>query len=158
MSQSTPVIEAINDDPSEADRAAVMDVLRTFNRAHAHRTRLPDFAVLLRDPDSGAAIGGLIAEDSYGWAFIRYLVVPEHCRGQGLGSRLMAEAEAIAKARGHVGIWLDTYDFQARPFYEKLGYEVFGTLEDVPSSNGSGDNADKGGPGARGQFFLKKRF
>ncbi|MDB5536981.1 MAG: Acetyltransferase family protein, partial [Devosia sp.] len=31
-----------------------------------------------------------------------------------------------------VGIWLDTFSFQARPFYEKLGYSVFGTIPDYP--------------------------
>ena len=35
-----------------------------------------------------------------------------------------------------------TFSFQARPFYESLGYEVFCTLEDYP-------------PGHR-RFFMKK--
>ncbi|MGC6728099.1 hypothetical protein ACP0GO_26835, partial [Escherichia coli] len=29
-------------------------------------------------------------------------------------------------------MWLDTYSFQARGFYEKLGYTVFGTIDDFP--------------------------
>jgi len=41
----------------------------------------------------------------------------------------MEEAERIARERGYLGIYLDTYDFQARPFYIKLGYEQFGELE-----------------------------
>jgi hypothetical protein len=39
----------------------------------------------------------------------------------------MAEEEAVR--RGCVTAWLDTYDFQARGFYERLGYELFGTIE-----------------------------
>ena len=42
----------------------------------------------------------------------------------------LAEEEAIR--RGCVGAWLDTHSFQARPFYEKLGYTVFGVLENFP--------------------------
>lgn len=40
---------------------------------------------------------------------------------------LQAEQEAIA--RGCRGAWLDTYSFQARGFYERLGYAVFGILD-----------------------------
>ena len=53
-------------------------------------------------------------------------------RGQNLGSRLMAQAEAHARAQNLAGIWLDTYSFQARPFYEKLGFTVVGEIPDMP--------------------------
>jgi len=56
----------------------------------------------------------------------------------------MDRAEAIARAHGCVGIWLDTFSFQARGFYEKLGFAVFGTMEDFP-------------PGHQ-RFFLQKRL
>jgi hypothetical protein len=56
----------------------------------------------------------------------------------------MAEAEVFARQRGLLGVWLDTFSFQARPFYEKLGFSVFGTLHDHPAG------------GAR--YFMQKRF
>ena len=140
----SPIIEAVTVRPSDEDRYAIYAALRPDNPAPTGKRDRPDFAVLVRHPETRAVEGGLFGEESFGWAFIRYLVVPEAYRGQGIGSRLMAEAEKIARARGYVGIWLDTYEFQARPFYEKLGYHMFGELE--------------GGNGAHGQFFLKKRF
>ena len=54
----------------------------------------------------------------------------------------MEQAEREAIRRGCRTIWLDTFTFQARGFYERLGYSVFGTLEDYP-------------PG-HSRFFLKK--
>jgi GNAT superfamily N-acetyltransferase len=45
--------------------------------------------------------------------------------GKVVGKALMAQAENIARANGCIGLWLDTYEFQARGFYEKLGFEVF---------------------------------
>lgn len=51
----------------------------------------------------------------------------------------MLTASAATKERGDpcaslanqcVGKWLDTYEFQVRGFYEKLGFEAFGTLDD----------------------------
>jgi GNAT superfamily N-acetyltransferase len=56
----------------------------------------------------------------------------------------MSAAEDHARSRGCIGSYLDTFEYQARPFYEKIGYEVFGTLEGFP-------------PGYR-QFFLSKRL
>jgi hypothetical protein len=44
----------------------------------------------------------------------------------------MADAEAYARSRGAVGATLETYSFQARPFYERLGYEVIGSLDGYP--------------------------
>ena len=44
----------------------------------------------------------------------------------------MRTAEEVARERGCAGIWLDTFSFQARGFYEKLGYTVFGRIDDYP--------------------------
>jgi ribosomal protein S18 acetylase RimI-like enzyme len=45
---------------------------------------------------------------------------------------LMAQAEGRARERGYHSAWLDTFSFQARGFYEKLGYEEFGRLDYPP--------------------------
>ena len=66
----------------------------------------------------------------------------EALRGQGLGRQVMNAAEEWAREKGLVGIWLDAFDFQARPFYERQGYRLFATLEDYP-------------PGQQ-RFFLRK--
>ncbi len=64
--------------------------------------------------------------------FVEYLVVPDALRGNGTGTRMMQTAEQVARDRGCMGIWLDTFSFQARGFYEKLGFSVFGTISDYP--------------------------
>ena len=51
-------------------------------------------------------------------------------------------AEAVR--RGCIGAHLDTYDYQAPDFYRKLGYEVFGSIDDHP-------------PGHT-RFWMRKRF
>jgi GNAT superfamily N-acetyltransferase len=88
-------------------------------------------AVLLQDP-AGADIGGLWGRTARGWLHMDTPFVPDALRGAGLGSRLVRMAEAEAERRGNRGAWLDTFSFQARGFYERLGYSVFGTLEDYP--------------------------
>lgn len=121
----------IPDAPSDADRAAVLAPLRAYNVSHAGDPRIRPVAVLLTD-EQGEPVGGLWGKCSYDWLFVEFLVVPEAHRGGGYGSALIAQAERIARANDCVGVWLDTYEFQARGFYEKLGFAVFGTLEDHP--------------------------
>jgi hypothetical protein len=52
---------------------------------------------------------------------------------RGVGRELMAAAETRARKRGCHSAWLDTFSFQARGFYEKLGYEEFGRLDYPPA-------------------------
>ena len=54
--------------------------------------------------------------------------VHNELRHQGLGKKLILELEEFSKAKGCCHIQLDTFDFQARPFYEKLGFECIGTI------------------------------
>ena len=53
-------------------------------------------------------------------------------RGKGHARKLLESAETYAMERGCIGAHLETFSFQARPLYEKLGYEVFGEIRDYP--------------------------
>jgi GNAT superfamily N-acetyltransferase len=121
--------------PDEAHRAAILAPLVAFNEAKGGPSLYRTVAVLLRDKDTGETVGGLWGKIAYSWFFAELLFVPEQLRGGGTGSRLLAQAEEIARANGCVGIWLDTFSFQAPGFYLKRGYEVFGTLEDHPAGS-----------------------
>lgn len=123
------------DAPSEADRRAVLDGLVAFNVAELGVDEAPrPFAALWRDT-AGPAAGGAIGRSWGGWMFVELLHLPATLRGRGIGSQLMAAVEAEARARGCVGVYLDTFSFQARPFYERLGYTLFGTLEGMPNGH-----------------------
>lgn len=86
-------------------------------------------ALLLRD-DAGSMHGGLSSVIYWNWMFIDNLWIEDSLRGRGIGTRLMNYAEQQAVAKGCHSAWLDT--FQARGFYEKLGYVVFGVLDEYP--------------------------
>lgn len=121
-------------DPTESVRAAILKPLTEFNAESGFPPDPQPIVITLTD-DAGAIIGGVWAKTVYDWLYVEYLVVPEAVRGGGHGSRLLATAERIAIDRGCVGAWLTTFPFQAKGFYEKLGYEVFGTLERSPRDN-----------------------
>ena len=117
--------------PALADVTFLEDRLYEFNVA---RTGIADgllLSIFVRD-DAGEIAAGV-----YGWTWggcceVRYLWVREDRRGERLGSRLLAAAEAEAVRRGCRQIVLDTHSFQAPEFYRKLGYEVLAVLRDYP--------------------------
>jgi GNAT superfamily N-acetyltransferase len=83
--------------------------------------------------DGDDLVAGLVADTWGRWLQVDLLWVREDQRGSGLGSRLLGLAEQRARdERGCIGVRLDTWGFQAKPFYEGLGYTVFGVLEDYP--------------------------
>jgi GNAT superfamily N-acetyltransferase len=119
------------DEPGEEERAIVLEALLEHNREAGPPTEMRPVAILVND-DDGKPVGGLYGRMFYDWLFVEYLAIPRAMRGQDIGTALMNQAEALARARGCIGIWLDTFAFQARGFYEKLGYTVFGELADYP--------------------------
>ena len=122
------------DEPAPEDREAVLGPLSEFNARHGFPADSKPVALLLKDPE-GATAGGLWGRTGYGWLYVEFLSVPDAAQGGGIGARLMREAERIAEERGCGGAWLTTFTFQARGFYEKLGYSVFAELEDSPAGN-----------------------
>ena len=120
----------VGEAPPAGFEAVLSGLLTEFNAGRAGGWR--GLTVVLPDPASGAPVGGMLARTGHGYLHVRYLAVPEGMRGQGFGRRLMAAAEAEAMRRGCHAAWLHTLSFQARAFYERLGYVVFGVLEDYP--------------------------
>ena len=102
-----------------------------YNRANAPDPNFEHLGLLLKS-SSGETMGGLWGRSAYEWLFVELLFVPETLRGAGVGTSLMRQAEQVARDRGCTGVWLDTFAFQALPFYQGLGFSVFGELKDHP--------------------------
>ena len=77
-------------------------------------------------------LGGAFGDAWGGWLELTLLWVPEPLRGRRYGERLLRIAEEVARMQGCRGVFLNTFSFQAHPFYERFGYEVFGELPDHP--------------------------
>ncbi|HLI77212.1 MAG TPA: GNAT family N-acetyltransferase [Acidobacteriaceae bacterium] len=133
MDSTDPQI-VYTDEGRAEDRDRIAQCLSEYNLRHGPDPGFRMLGLLLRSKE-GETVGGLWGRSAYDWLFIDFLVVPAPLRGTGLGTRLMRQAEAIARERGCIGVWLDTFSFQALPFYRKLGYSVFGELRDYPRGN-----------------------
>jgi len=112
-------------------RQAILAPLRAYNDSQAGPSQGRPLVIQVKD-EMDATLGGVWGYTGYGWLFTQLLVVPDSLRGQGIGTQLMQLAETEAVTRGCHSAWLDTFEFQARGFYERLGYSCFGELPNYP--------------------------
>ena len=83
--------------------------------------------------NDGNMIAGCVGYISpWGCLYVDDLWVDERYRRQELGSHLLQAAEEIAVNRGCYLSYLGTGDFQAKPFYLKHGYALYGTVLNEP--------------------------
>jgi ribosomal protein S18 acetylase RimI-like enzyme len=124
-------------------RQTILTGLIGYNRDKAGPTKWQSVAVVLNDA-KGRVLGGLSGHTGWGWMYVELFWLPETLRRKGHGRKLMELAEAEAKKRGCIGMYLNTANFQAPKFYPKLGFKVFGEVKDFPPGNKT--------------YFLMKRF
>ena len=125
----------------EQDTTFIREALALYNVAVTQDAYYSPLAIFLRD-ERGAILGGALGYIWGGWLDLTFLWVAEPLRGRGYGRRLLEAAEEEARTQGCRGVHLSTHSFQARPFYEKLGYEIVGEIPDHPAGHSL--------------FFLKK--
>ncbi len=119
-----------SDSPDPKDIKFINRQLCDFNDAQTSPGSIRPLAVFARR--DAEIVAGLFAFTDWNWLEIRHLWVAEALRHQGLGRQLLLTAEREARLRGCDHAHVDTYSFQAVPFYERLGYSVFGRIEDYP--------------------------
>ena len=77
-------------------------------------------------------IGGIAAKRTAESLHVTGLAIGESYQSKGYGSQLMKRLEERAKELGVKKISVSTQNFQALNFYQNLGYEIFGQLDDYP--------------------------
>jgi GNAT superfamily N-acetyltransferase len=122
---------ALEAHPDKTTVEAIEEGLAAYNEQLAPGGRWAPLWLVGRD-SAGAVQAGLKAITEYDWLFVNWLWVAEPYRRQGIGSRLLSDAEAVARERGCTSIYLDTFSFQAPDFYRRLGFKEFGRLSDFP--------------------------
>lgn len=89
-------------------------------------------------------VGGIIGDVFGNYVYVVLLWVAESLRNKGYGTKLLSMLEEEAVRLGCEYAHADTYSFEARPFYERNGYELFGTLDDYVKGHS--------------KYFLKKNL
>jgi N-acylglucosamine-6-phosphate 2-epimerase len=117
----------------EEVRKAVLSGLFGYNEQFAGPMGNTSLTLAARNADQ-KIVGGLLAGFQPGWKWMRidWLWVDESHRRTGVGRRLIEIAEGEGQKQGCLHVAVDTFEFQAPGFYEKLGYRVYAVQEDYP--------------------------
>ncbi len=122
----------LTDRPTEAEKDAIGQGLGNYNRAsHPEKLAHGERWFLARDA-TGGIVAGAKCDEAWDWLYIDWLWVAEDHRRQGLGARLLAEAEAFARAKHLLGLHLNTWSFQAPDYYPRHGFVEAGRIADMP--------------------------
>lgn len=125
---------SVEEEAKPDDMKALQSILHEYNTAQAGDGNAKPLRIFIRDGEGGI-VGGLSGWSYWGWLHVDTLALGDSLRRSGYGSQLVSMAEEEARKRGCYGIYLETYSFQALPFYEKLGFTVFGELEKFPGEH-----------------------
>jgi GNAT superfamily N-acetyltransferase len=131
----TDPVLILTDAPTDVDKSIISSGLDDYNDHKVGYRDWRPLAALLRDPDTGETLGGMIGKTSYGLLFIDLVCLPESARGQDIGSRLLAMMEQEGIARGCRSAFLFTITWQAPGFYERHGWTEFGRIACDPPGN-----------------------
>ena len=131
---SNYIISASNEEESEL----IVDKIVEYNLSKVPIIQESSFIWINRviADTYGDIIAGINSK-MYCWncLYIDVLWVKEEYRKEGLGSKILNEIEKVAKDKGCYLIHLDTFDFQAKDFYLKHGYDIFGILDECPQKH-----------------------
>jgi GNAT superfamily N-acetyltransferase len=118
---------ALETDEKDEVMQALMAGIKAFNGAAVPNLNSHKIVAAIRD-DGGKIVGGIIGRLAGDSVYMEVVYNDDSVRGTGLGREMMLLAEAEAKRLGAREAWLYTMSFQAKPFYEKLGYAQFAEL------------------------------
>jgi len=117
----------------KSDKNKINRQLYEFNLAHFPEDlagRFEEVTLFLRDQNNEVC-GGLLGEFCWNWLEIHTLMIDEDLRKSGYGSKLLEEVEKLAIEKQCDFIKVDTLSFQALEFYQKHGYVVYGSLDNI---------------------------
>ena len=118
----------IEEDADEHVLKALFEGMRDFNRRAITDLNSRKLTVAVRDT-SGAIRGGTIGRIAGDSMYVEVVWNDDEARSHGLGRRMILMLEEEGRKSGAREAWLYTMSFQAKPFYEKLGYTQFAELK-----------------------------
>ncbi len=128
------VFETIVGEPNETDMKVLVDGMLSYHASKGHPRKVDKYSITIKN-EQGKLVGCVMVSVLWNGMEINSLWVDETMRGQGLGAKLMVMAEDEGRKHGADFAYTNTFTWQAPGFYEKLGYTLYGKLENFPAGN-----------------------
>lgn len=121
-------------EPEPEDKKVLVDGLLAHHAWKGHPRKSTLFSIFVKD-QINTVLGGIIVSFLWNGMEIQSLWIDESVRKQNWGSKLVQAVEEEAVKRGCAIAYTNTFSWQAGDFYTKLGYSIYGTLEDFPKGS-----------------------
>lgn len=115
----------IDDNPSASDDKIVRNGIVNFNSEIINEKAM-HFSIFAKNKDQ--IIGGALIWEHSDALYIDVLWCDENYRKKGIGSKIIAMVDAVAKTKQKLKVFVDTYAFQAQIFYQKHGFYCIGII------------------------------
>ncbi|WP_430412644.1 GNAT family N-acetyltransferase [Kordia sp.] len=126
--------------PNEADAKTISKGIVDFNLLKVPNLEPNEAEVkffVFAKNEQQQVVGGVRATCFWNTLHVELLWLSEKCRGEGIGKALIIAAENFAKENNCEKVFVETTSWQAKPFYEKVGYTHIATLNDRPKGHAS---------------------
>ena len=128
MNPAAEVLRALSTGIVDCNRSTISDLEPVEAEVRFH---------VIATDDGEKLIGGVRAACYWKTLNIELLWLSETARGQGSGRQVIGKAEDFARELGCENALVETTSWQAKPFYEKNGYVLMGTLKGRPKGHAS---------------------
>lgn len=122
-----------NSELAPEDKKVIIKGMLAYHASCGHIRKGKDdhYSIVIKSKDQ-KTVGAIVVSFRWHAMHVETLWIDEPLRNKGWGTKLMEEAEKEAVKRKCNLSYTDTLSWQAPGFYEKLGYSLYGKLEDYP--------------------------
>lgn len=113
----------LEENPYQEDVQILSDGIMEYAKQKKDHAPIEFFAFFIRD-EKNKIYGGCNGDNLYGCLYIDQLWIEESLRGKGYGTKLMLAAEKLGREKGCTFAAVNTMDWEALGFYQKLGYHI----------------------------------
>ncbi|WP_208560059.1 GNAT family N-acetyltransferase [Marinilactibacillus kalidii] len=123
---------AIEQVPYKENKKATLAGLDEYTKEKVPNLQMDTKAISFVYKEEDQVLGRIVGHVQWDHIKIELFYVSKQTQGKGIGSKLLAHVETIARDEHYRYVYLETMSFNAPAFYQKHGYEIIGQIENSP--------------------------